>query len=655
MLAPDGLCPLIEDRLTDAGENRQRHAVRISQGTGYDNVLAYFQAFREAMSAYVKPRWLRDLLRFLPLKSQFVLSGNVRDLQACEVAPGVVTAQPLVSALADNLREAGYAQLVVWNPVSGFTIPEARVPIDERGDETLQRLGLTPVGGAAPGGIDALAACLERLTALTGPPIALVVDFASRLAVRTESLSAAEHNLFTRALVLAHAVVARPAGEQRRPFFNTVIWVVDKEGDLPDWLLIGNPRIRHIPVSKPDSAARRALSGALLRGVPGSQGASSTTLVEAESAFVDGSEGLLLADMNAIATLARVENVSIEKISDAVRRYKVGVTEDPWLLIEREKIRNAEPVIRKRVKGQAHAATHMLDLVKRAMTGVGSQRKGNRPRGVAFLAGPTGVGKTELAKTLTGLLFGDESAYIRFDMSEFSSEHSDQRLIGAPPGYVGYDVGGELTNAIRERPFSVVLFDEIEKAHPRILDKFLQILDDGVLTSGRGDRVYFSEALIIFTSNLGIYREDESGQRVPNALASDSLEVMEKKVLGEIERHFKLVLNRPEILNRIGENIIVFDFIRDDVAQEIFDQMVCVVLEDIASQGMAVELDQPSRVALQQRCLGDLSNGGRGIRNQIEAHLINPLARGLFDQDAKTGDRFLITGISSGELQLQKL
>ncbi|WP_306805797.1 AAA family ATPase [Caballeronia sp. BR00000012568055] len=607
------------------------------------------------MSAYVKPRWLRDLLRFLPLKSQFVLSGNVRDLQACEVAPGVVTAQPLVNALADNLREAGYAQLVVWNPVSGFTVPEGRVPIVERGDETLKRLGLMPVGGAAPGGVDALAACLERLTALTGPPIALVVDFASRLAVRTESLSAAEHNLFTRALVLAHAVVARPAGEQRRPFFNTVIWVVDKEGDLPDWLLIGNPRIRHIPVSKPDSAARRALSGALLRGVPGSQGASPTTLEEAESAFVDGSEGLLLADMNAIATLARVENVSIEKISDAVRRYKVGVTEDPWLVIGREKIRNAEPIIRKRVKGQAHAVTHMLDLVKRAMTGVGSQRKGNRPRGVAFLAGPTGVGKTELAKTLTGLLFGDESAYIRFDMSEFSSEHSDQRLIGAPPGYVGYDVGGELTNAIRERPFSVVLFDEIEKAHPRILDKFLQILDDGVLTSGRGDRVYFSEALIIFTSNLGIYREDELGQRVPNALASDSLEEMEEKVLGEIERHFKLVLNRPEILNRIGENIIVFDFIRDDVAQEIFDQMVCVVLEDIASQGMAVELDQPSRVALQQRCLGDLSNGGRGIRNQIEAHLINPLARGLFDQDAKTGDRFLITGISSGELQLQKL
>ena len=139
--------------------------------------------------------------------------------------------------------------------------------------------------------------------------------------------------------------------------------------------------------------------------------------------------------------------------------------------------------------------------------------EGGRPRGVAFLAGPTGVGKTELAKSVTQLLFGDESAYIRFDMSEFSAEHSDQRLIGAPPGYVGYDAGGELTNAVREKPFSVVLFDEIEKAHPRILDKFLQILDDGVLTSGRGDRVYFSESIIIFTSNLGIYSTAADGTR----------------------------------------------------------------------------------------------------------------------------------------------
>jgi len=606
------------------------------------------------MPAYVKPRWMRDLLRFLPLKSQFVLSGNIRDLQACEVAPGVVTAQSFIASLCDNLREAGYAQVVVWDPISGFSVAEGRVESKEAAEDTLRRLGLSPVDGAAAGGIDMLLATLERLVNLAGDPIALIVDFASRLAVRAEALSATEHNLFTRALVLAHQAKPRPAGTQRSPFFNTILWVVDKEGDLPDWLLIDNPRVRHIPVSKPDSASRRALSGALLRGVPGAQEAAPDVLEQAAAAFVDGSEGLLLADMNAIATLARVENVRIEKIADAVRRYKVGVTEDPWLQIDREKIRNAEALVRKRVKGQTHAVTHMLDLVKRAMTGVGSQRKGSRPRGIAFLAGPTGVGKTELAKTVTSLLFGDESAYIRFDMSEFSAEHADQRLIGAPPGYVGYDVGGELTNAIRERPFSVVLFDEIEKAHPRILDKFLQILDDGVLTSGRGDRVYFSEALIIFTSNLGIFRQDETGERVANVQPGDEFETIQKRVLSEIQRHFKLVLNRPEILNRIGENIIVFDFIRGDVANEIFDQMIRAVLDDIASQGVTVEFEDESLAALKERCLSDLSNGGRGIRNQIEAHLINPLARGLFDQDAKAGDRFVLTGLVSGQLEVRR-
>nr|WP_246426014.1 AAA family ATPase [Sphingomonas kyeonggiensis] len=274
----------------------------------------------------------------------------------------------------------------------------------------------------------------------------------------------------------------------------------------------------------------------------------------------------------------------------------------------------------------------MLDIVKRAATGIGGGGRGGRPRGIAFLAGPTGVGKTELAKTVTELLFGDESAYIRFDMSEFSAEHADQRLIGAPPGYVGYDVGGELTNAVRERPFSVVLFDEIEKAHPRILDKFLQILDDGVLTSGRGDRVYFSEALIIFTSNLGIYSTAPDGGRVANVTPDQPFEEVRSRVRAEIANHFKLVLNRPEILNRFGENVIVFDFIRPAVAEEIFASMVRSVLADAAASGHRVDLSPEASETLRHLCTADLSNGGRGIRNQIEAHLINPLARALFDR-----------------------
>lgn len=607
------------------------------------------------IAIFESPRWLRDLLRFLPLKSQFVLSGNIRDLQASEVTPGTVTAQSFNQTLCNALLDAGYTQVIAWDPVSGFRVVDKPGSAPEACQTLLQELGLTPVNGVAPAGIDLLGATLPRLVGRAGEPIALIIDFASRLVVRNDSLSAAEHQLFTQALVQSHQARSRPATELRKPFFNTLLWLVEKEGDLPDWLLVDNPRLRHIPVSKPDQLSRRALAPALLKGLSGSQGASEVVMHQAVEAFVQNTEGLLLLDLSAIAQLARVEGVAMEQIADAVRRYKIGVTEDPWLKIDRQRIRHADAVVHQRVKGQEHAVTHMLDIVKRAMTGVGASRKGNRPRGVAFLAGPTGVGKTELAKTITSLLFGDESAYIRFDMSEFSAEHADQRLIGAPPGYVGYDVGGELTNAIREKPFSVVLFDEIEKAHPRILDKFLQILDDGVLTSGRGDRVYFSEALIVFTSNLGIYRQGDNGERVANVLPGEAFEQVQEKVQSEIDRYFKLVLNRPEILNRIGENIIVFDFIREGVAVQIFEQMVNATFDDLQGQNLFIELAPQARQTLHSLCLQDLSNGGRGIRNQLEARLLNPLSRALFDQDAQPGEHFTITELDITGLKMERL
>ena len=483
------------------------------------------------------------------------------------------------------------------------------------GDAVLRGLGLVPANGIAPAGIDLLASTLERIVAFSDAPIALVVDFASRLIVRNEFLQPHEHQLFMRAQVLSQAARPRPIGPQRAPFFNSILWVVDKEGDLPDWFPFNNARLRHIPIAGPDQSARGALARGLVRTMPGAAQANAEALEGSAEAFVDMTDGLLLADLNAIAQLARSEGVSFDRIADAVRHYKVGVTEDPWRRIERRKIEAAPDYIRRRVKGQDHAVTHVLDIVKRAVTGVGAPRRGGRPRGLVFLAGPTGVGKTELAKTITSLLFGDEKAYIRFDMSEFGAEHSDQRLIGAPPGYIGYDVGGELTNAIRERPFSVVLFDEIEKSHPRILDKFLQILDDGVLTSGRGDRVYFSEALIVFTSNLGIYRQDSRGERVLNVSPEEPLEAVQAKVRSEIDRHFKSVLNRPEILNRLGENIIVFDFIRPSVAIEIFHQMVDATLADLTHGGSLVSITDEARERLADLCLTDLSNGGRGIRN----------------------------------------
>lgn len=591
-----------------------------------------------------KPTWLRDLVRFLPLKSQFVLSGNVRDLQAYEIGPDAVAALPLGLCLQRELQSCGYRDVISFSPTAGFGLPG--VTNDAELAEVMLRNGL---GSENPKtmGLEVLGQLLGSFTGATGEPAALVVDFASRLVNRADALTIAEHTLFTQAQILCHTARSRPAGPDRKPFYNAIIWIVERDSDLPDWLTVDNPRLRTIPVAVPDSLTRKSLSQTLLKSLPAAQQASQEQLAQWAETFVNLTEGLLLSDMNSIAQLGRNEGLKASEIADAVRRYKVGVTDDPWRKIDRTKIAGAEEFIRARVKGQDHAAIHMLDIVKRAVTGVGRSSTNGRPRGVAFLAGPTGVGKTELAKTITSLLFGDESAYIRFDMSEFSAEHADQRLIGAPPGYVGYDAGGELTNAIREKPFSVVLFDEIEKAHPRILDKFLQVLDDGVLTSGRGDRVYFSEAIILFTSNLGIYRTDASGARIQNVSSDETHEVVTAKVREEIDRHFKLTLNRPEILNRIGENVIVFDFIRPQIADAIFDSMVANLLESTRSIGFDISITDKATAVLKEMCLRDLSNGGRGVRNMVEAHLANPLSRALFDT-GEVGGTFRIEELSTG-------
>jgi ATP-dependent Clp protease ATP-binding subunit ClpA len=303
----------------------------------------------------------------------------------------------------------------------------------------------------------------------------------------------------------------------------------------------------------------------------------------------------------------------------------------------------------------------VLDIIKRAKVGLaaGSSSIVSRPRGVLFFAGPTGVGKTEMAKTLAELLFGQEDRCLRFDMSEYSTPQSDQRLLGAPPGYVGYEEGGQLTTAVRENPFSILLFDEIEKAHGSIFDKFLQILDDGRLTDGKGETVYFSECIIIFTSNLGAVakKENEDQERALNqflhqmkgAPPDEGLETIEEQpvmvtpdmpfpkmrdvFLKRIRDHFNLELKRPEVLNRFGDNFVVFDFIRPPVDKEIVEQLISK-LKTATLEGKRIELTIEQQVCdkLVEEARKHLQHGGRGIRNVIDSALVNPLNRVLFDK-----------------------
>lgn len=269
-----------------------------------------------------------------------------------------------------------------------------------------------------------------------------------------------------------------------------------------------------------------------------------------------------------------------------------------------------------------------------------------RPKGVLFFAGPTGTGKTETAKTLAEVIFGDESCCKRFDMSEYGQSHSDQKLLGAPPGYVGYEAGGQLTNAVKNNPFSILLFDEIEKAHPSILDKFLQILEDGRMTDGQGNTVYFSETIIIFTSNLGIYTIGENGQREANVTEDMPYSEMSVRVRDAIEDYFKTQLGRPEILNRIGENIVVFDFIRPDVAKLILDSQVNKIITNLsAEKHIELSISEQAIGTLTEQALNNLQNGGRGIGNVVENLLINPLSRYLFDNEIYDNASILIDNI----------
>ncbi len=269
-----------------------------------------------------------------------------------------------------------------------------------------------------------------------------------------------------------------------------------------------------------------------------------------------------------------------------------------------------------------------------------------------FFAGPTGVGKTELAKSVTELIFGSENNYIRFDMSEFSQENGNQRLIGAPPGYVGYETGGELTNAIKENPFTVILFDEIEKAHPKIMDIFLQILDDGRLTSGRGETVYLSETIIIFTSNLGVYELTEDNNKIENININMEYSAIHNLILSSINDYFKYKLQRPEILNRIGENIVVFDYIRKDIGKDIFSKMLKSIVYNLnKNHKIEIEFEENVLDELEDICLNDLGMGGRGIGNHLEVKFINPLSRVLFELNVQQKEVIVINKIIQEDLK----
>ena len=593
------------------------------------------------------PRWLQDLERLLPIRSQVALSGNIRDSFLMPMASGAALV-PLLRCLWEMLRTEGYQCALVYDPAEGLRAYPNEPEFRERADRLFD---LKLSAGAQLISLETLAGLMKRLAAERECRCALVIDFASRIVRQSDHLQEAEHRFFVSAekTSLTSAPVV-PAGQPGPPMFNPTIWLLNRPQDLPSWFTLDSERVASLTISKPDYEVRQAAASQLAPLFQGIDQASPAMREQFIKKFTEGTEGMSLTALSDITALANHQKLAASAIDDAIRCYKIGALDNPWKKdYLRDKVRGAQDFITDRVKGQLPAVVKSLDILKRSVMGLtGAQARvgGSRPRGVLFFAGPTGVGKTELAKTLTQLVFGNEGAYLRYDMSEFAEEHTSARLLGAPPGYIGFDAGGELTNAVREQPFSVILFDEIEKAHPRILDKFLQILEDGRLTDGRGDTTYFSESIIVFTSNLGIYVEDAQGVRIQNVRSGDPYETVETKVRAAIGDYFKFRLSRPELLNRIGDNIVVFNFITPAVAEQIFEGMLANIAHRLLDElKLTLQLSDQARKSLLARCTADLSNGGRGIGNELESSLINPLSRALFDQNFEGKKTVQVAGL----------
>ncbi len=581
------------------------------------------------------PAWFDEVSSALAYSDHIVLSGNVGDLYpAPSASPGDF--RGLDETLWGLLRTAGVSALLGFDPVNGLRVLFA----ESAKEKAALKASALPLDRPCPT-LSALIDIHREVTEFTRFPVALLIDHASHLETGDDETREA----FFVAVDLSSR--KRRAAGGPHPL-NPTLWIVDHPADLPDWFVLNNASLREVQLEEPNLEDRFKFATHLARShgwmADGGDGQETRLLQQ----FALECDGKPLVAMDAIAKVAVTEGLDLSRISDAIRIFRTGSRRNPWTSpVLRSRMQDGRDMLEARIKAQPHAIDKTLDILARSILGLSGAQSGamhTRPRGALFFVGPTGVGKTELAKSVTELLFGDETLCHRFDMSEFMEENSISRLIGAPPGHPGHEKGGELVNAALRRPFSVFLFDEVEKAHPRVLDLFLQILDEGRLTDARGATAYFSEALIIFTSNIGIVRGSKAVNMGMTVLPSDSHAELTLKITRAVQEHFRNELQRPELLNRIGQNIVVFDFLSPVGMSVIFDAILDRVLKRVhIEHGVDITFIPEARTSLKQLCTMDSFDGGRGIANRIETHFINPLARQFFESEPR--GKICVTGV----------
>lgn len=602
--------------------------------------------------------WLDRFVREVGIKSSIIVYGNITDIIRNTTVAKYTT---IPEALSSKLKEKGFEKVYKWDRIDGF---DSNFDVDEDiseddycsscgdnnylGNDTLASIN----DGAVENGKNPATFFFNLLKIIRSGKgrNAFILDYSDYIFGNANALSEVERSYLT---TLGKALSKSKSYDMlnvslMNDIGNVVIILARNSSTIPPSYYLDNPLVSMINVPLPGRNEREQFVDLNIPYIKINKNLQLPENKAIKDDFIDALDGFSLCDIVQIMKLSnqvRDNNdgkyLSFEKL---INLYKYGEKVSPWEELSRNKLASIEDRLEARVKGQKDAIEKVKDVIIRAYTGfAGLQHsaKQKKPKGTLFFVGPTGVGKTELAKSLAEFIFGDEGACIRFDMSEYNHEHSDQRLVGAPPGYVGYEAGGQLTNAVKAKPFCVILFDEIEKAHGKILDKFLQILEDGRLTDGKGETVYFSETIIIFTSNIGANK------------VSSELDTKEanKEFLNAVKFHFVEKLGRPELLNRIGDNIVTFNFISDSsvftkIAEIKFDNIKNFVKERYQSE-LVFENQEVAFMAIAKKA--GVANGGRGLLNVMEQFIVNPLSSFIFDNlDDIRMSKILIKQIGSG-------